>query len=70
MVVRANLTITDKPLGKDRHIFSGVLGQIKEDAAACRQIGAHEVHFDLSFTPGNRTLDNWLTLMEELRSFV
>jgi probable F420-dependent oxidoreductase len=70
MVVRANLNITEKPLGNDRRIFSGVLGQIKEDAAACRQIGAHEVHFDLSFTPGNRTLDNWLTLMEELRSFV
>src|SRR5438067_1366417 len=46
MVVRANLEITDKPLGKERMIFSGTLDQIKEDVAGCVRIGAHELFFD------------------------
>lgn len=69
MVVRANLHVTDKPLGKDRPIFSGSLEQIKEDTAACRAIGAHEVHFEPGFA-GTSTLDGWLKVMEQLRSFV
>src|SRR5437762_7166913 len=70
MVVRANLHITEKPLGNDRHIFSGTLDQIKEDAAACRHIGAHEVHFEPGFGGGSNTLEGCLTLMEQLRKFV
>jgi hypothetical protein len=31
MVVRANLHITEKPIEKDRRIFTGTLDQIKED---------------------------------------
>jgi probable F420-dependent oxidoreductase len=69
MVVRANLHLTDKPLGKDRPIFAGSLDQIKEDAAACRQIGAHEIHFEPGFAPAGQTLENWLKLMEQLRGF-
>ena len=69
MVVRANIQITQKPLGHDRAIFSGSLEQIKEDAAACRQIGAHEVHFEPGFS-GETTLGGWLSLMETLRNFV
>jgi probable F420-dependent oxidoreductase len=70
MVVRANLHITEKPLGKDRYIFSGTLDQIKEDTAACRQIGASEVFFEPGFAPISLTLDRWLALMEQLRTFV
>jgi probable F420-dependent oxidoreductase len=70
LVVRANLRITDKPLGKDRQIFTGTLDQIKEDTAACRSIGAHEVHFEPGFAQGSSTLDDWLKLMERLRAFV
>ncbi len=40
MVVRANLEITDKPLGKERMIFTGTLDQIKEDVAGCVRVGA------------------------------
>jgi probable F420-dependent oxidoreductase len=70
MVVRANLHITEKPLGKDRRIFAGTLDQIREDTAACRQIGAHEVFFEPGFGSGSLTLDGWLTVMERLRTFV
>jgi probable F420-dependent oxidoreductase len=69
MAVRANLHITDKPLGKERRIFTGTLDQIKEDTVACREIGAEEVHFDPGFS-GSRTIDDWLALMEKLRALV
>ena len=67
MIVRAHLEITDKPLGKERKIFAGTLDQIKEDMTACDKIGAHEVFFDPTFSPGGQSLDRWLTLMEQLR---
>ena len=69
LVVRANLHITEKPLGKDRHIFTGTLDQIKDDAARCRQIGAAEVHFSPGFGQEG-TVDAWLALMNQVRGFV
>ena len=68
MVVRANLEITDKPLGKERMIFTGTLDQIKEDVAGCVRIGAHELFFDPTFYA--QSLDQWLALMEQLRKLV
>lgn len=67
LVVRANLEITENPLGSDRWIFSGSADQIKQDIGACRQIGAHELFFDPTFTPGAQSLDRWLSLMEQVR---
>jgi probable F420-dependent oxidoreductase len=67
MVVRANLEITDKPLGKERMIFAGTLDQIKEDIAGTSRIGAHELFFDPTFDSGVKTLGQWLALMERLR---
>jgi hypothetical protein len=67
MIVRANLEITDKPLGDPRMIFAGTLDQIKEDVAGCRGIGVHELFFDPAFSPRGQSLDHWLTLMEQLR---
>ncbi|HVO81857.1 MAG TPA: LLM class F420-dependent oxidoreductase [Terriglobales bacterium] len=70
MVVRANLEITDKPLGKERFIFSGTSEQIKEDIAGCRQIGAHELFFDPTFMRGAQVLDRWLAIMERVRGLI
>lgn len=70
MVVRANLHIVERPLPKERMIFSGTIDQIKEDAIACRDIGAHELFFDPVFSPGAQALDHWLVLMEQLRKLV
>ncbi len=67
MIVRANLEISEKPLGKDRPIFSGTMEQIREDVAGCQRIGAHEVFFDPTFGPGGQKLERWLELMEPLR---
>ena len=70
MIVRANLSITEKPLGKDRAIFSGTLEQIKEDTAACKKIGASEVHFDITFSAEAESLNGWFTTMEKTRKLV
>ena len=70
MIVRANLSITEKPLGKNRAIFSGTLEQIKEDTAACKKIGASEVHFDITFSAEAESLNGWFTTMEKIRQLV
>jgi probable F420-dependent oxidoreductase len=70
MLVRANLNIAERPLPKERMIFSGTMEQIKEDVIACREIGAHELFFDPTFSPGGQKLDHWLKLMEQLRKLV
>jgi len=67
MIVRANLILTDKPQGKDRAPFMGTVEQVKEDIAACREIGAHELFFDPTFSPGAQHLPRWLEIMEQVR---
>lgn len=70
MIVRANVEISDKPLPGERALFSGSLEQIREDAFACRDIGADELFYDPVFSPGAQSLDKWLDLMEQLRNLV
>ncbi len=70
VVVRANVEVTEKPLGKDRGIFSGTLDQIKEDINGCRNLGMHEVFFDPTFSPDGQSLDRFLARMEQLRRLV
>ena len=70
LVIRAHPEIADKPLGKERSLFSGTLDQIKEDIAGCRNIGAHEIHFDPTFMQGGQVLDRWLAVMEQMRKLV
>jgi endonuclease IV len=70
MVVHAVLEITEKPLGKDRAIFSGSLEQISDDVRGCAKIGASEVFFDPAFAPGGQSLDRWLSLLDELQGMM
>ena len=70
MVVHAFLELTDKPLGKERNIFSGSLDQIAEDVRGCAKIGAKEVFFNPTFSQGGQSLDRWLSLLEQLRGMM
>jgi probable F420-dependent oxidoreductase len=70
MVVHACIEITEKPLGKDRPIFSGTLEQISDDVKGCAKIGAEEVFFDPAFAPGGQSLDRWLSLLEQLKGMM
>src|SRR5246127_3955221 len=70
MIVHAVLDISDKPLGKDRAIFSGSLAQISDDVRDCAKIGADEVFFDPAFAPGGQSLDRWLSLLDQLQGMI
>jgi probable F420-dependent oxidoreductase len=67
MIVRANLYLTDRPIAKDRGLFGGSKEQVREDLAACEQIGADEVFYELGFTRGGQQLSTWEHLLEEFK---
>jgi len=67
MIVRANLMITDSPLGDDRFPFMGSPDQIKSDIQTCRDMGAVEVGFDPAFEDVGQTVDGFLQRMEQMR---
>jgi len=67
MVVHAILELTDKPLGKERAIFSGSLEQIVDDVRGCAKIGVGEVFFDPGFSPEGQSLAYWLSPLEQLQ---
>jgi probable F420-dependent oxidoreductase len=69
MVVRANVMLTDGPLGDDRFIFTGSREQIKSDIQRTREIGADELFFDPAFSAAGMSLESFrgsLELMKQL----
>ena len=69
MVVRANLHITDKPLGADRGIFRWN-NRADSRRLACAKIGAHELIYDVTFEKQAQTIGGWLQMMDTLRKLV
>ena len=67
LVVRANLLVTDEAMGEDRWIFTGSTEQIKSDIAATRELGAAELFFDPTFSPGGTSVEGFLSRMEQMR---
>lgn len=70
LVVRANLFITPQPVGNNRWIFSGTLAQIRDDVGAVRALGASEIFFDATFSPGMKAEGDFLRVAEEMRRVV
>jgi probable F420-dependent oxidoreductase len=64
LIVRANLHVTDAPLGDDRTVFTGTPDQIRADVEASREAGAAEIDFDITFDPAARTPDDFLAGLE------
>ncbi len=67
MVVRANVDVTNEPLGDQRGIFSGSLDQIKSDIQTTKNLGADEMHFDPTFSPDGTSLEGFLKSLEQLK---
>ncbi len=68
LIVRANITVMDEPLGgDDRFIFYGSLDEIKSDIEAVRDMGAAEIIIDPSFSPDGATADGFLSRMEQMK---
>ena len=66
MVVRANVKPMDGVPDADRIIFVDSDEQLAADVAACRDLGATEVFFDLQFAPGVESIADHLTWLERL----
>ncbi len=64
--VRANVIVTDSPLGNDRNIYTGSLDQIASDIAATRDIGASELAFDPTYDPAVHTVGDFTARMKQL----
>ena len=67
VVVRANIVVTEEPLGDQRYICTGSPDEIKADIASSREIGVAELHFDPSFSPDGTSLDGFLKTMEQMK---
>jgi probable F420-dependent oxidoreductase len=67
LIVRGNLEISKEPLGEGRFIFSGSADEIKADIAACRELGANEVCLDPGFSEAGKTVEGFLSTMEQVR---
>jgi probable F420-dependent oxidoreductase len=70
VVVRANLVVTERPLGDQRFIFTGSPDEIKADIAATREFGAAELFFDPTFSPDGHSVDGFLSRMAKIRELV
>ncbi len=66
LIVRANVEISDTPLGQDRADFTGTLDQIAQDVAATRKLGAAELVLDVQFSPGVETVQDIVARMAQL----
>jgi Luciferase-like monooxygenase len=64
LVMRANVELTDEPLGDDRGPFCGTTDQIAADIVATKEIGATQLFFDATFDPTVRSLDDYVSRME------
>jgi probable F420-dependent oxidoreductase len=69
MVVRANLLVTEEPLGAGRAIFSGSLDEIEHDVRAVHAIGATELLFDPNFSPDSTTADGYFRHLDRMAPF-
>jgi probable F420-dependent oxidoreductase len=67
LVVRADLILSEAPLGEDRAPFTGSWDEIHDDIKATRDIGAHQLLFERYRLPAYRGKAGGLTLLRMLR---
>ena len=67
VIVRANLSISPRPLGKDRWMFTGALDEIKEDIAATRTLGVSALVVDPTFSSDVKSAADFVRIMEQIR---
>jgi hypothetical protein len=64
---KGEFTLTPDPQGAGRTIFVGADDEIRQDIAAVREMGAHEIEFDPSTGAQGNTLESWLESMERMQ---
>ena len=66
LIIRANVIVTESPLGDDRKVYTGSLDQIASDIAATRNIGASELAFDPTYDPTVQSVGDFIDRMNLL----
>jgi probable F420-dependent oxidoreductase len=67
VIVGANISLSEKPLGADRAIFTGSEDQVKNDIEAVKKLGADEIFFVIF---QEESIKDLVATMEKFRSFV
>jgi alkanesulfonate monooxygenase SsuD/methylene tetrahydromethanopterin reductase-like flavin-dependent oxidoreductase (luciferase family) len=67
VIVGANISLSEKPLGADRAIFTGSEDQVKDDIKAVKKLGADEIFFVIF---QEESIKDLVATMEKLRSFL
>jgi probable F420-dependent oxidoreductase len=70
VIARYNLSVTSKPQGKDRQLFSGTLAQIRDDIASIKTSGPDELIIDPTFSSDSQNESGFLRSMEEIRKML
>lgn len=70
LMVRANLEISETPLGDDRADFYGSMEQIEGDFAKTQEMGVDELIVDVQFSPDVTSADDILARVETIRGMV
>ena len=70
IVLRANVHLSEQPLGAPRAPFSGCLEELRRDVEAARGLGVTELFFDPTFSPAGGDCRGFLEAMERLRGTV
>jgi probable F420-dependent oxidoreductase len=70
LVVRANPYITPSRTRHDRLPFVGTAGDVAAEIASYAELGVHELHVDLQFSPGITTVEHLLDVAADLHARV
>ena len=68
LIIRGNLNLTDSPAGEGRWPFTGNKDEIKQDIAAAKALQPEELVIDVTFSPGMKTADDFVSTNEMLYS--
>jgi probable F420-dependent oxidoreductase len=68
--IRGNLHLSDSPAGEGRWAFHGNKDEIKQDVAAARELNADELVVDVTFSPGVKSVADFVAANEMVRELV
>ena len=70
LVIFAFPSILEQSPGEGRPDFVGTLDEVRRDVATARDLGAAEIMFAAGYSTGDLQLDEYMAVLEQLRSLV
>jgi probable F420-dependent oxidoreductase len=66
LLVRANVSLSEEPLGEERYVYTGSLEQVRADVAAALELGPAEIMFDVTFDSAMQSVADFVGRLELL----